>query len=93
MPHFIIIGRDRPGSASLRADTRPRHLDHIRSLGAALLVGGPTLDESGAATGSVVIADFPDLAAARDFAERDPYRGVDLFESVTVQAWRKVLPE
>lgn len=92
MPHFVIIGRDRPGSAALRADTRPRHLDHLGALGPALFAAGPTLDAGGVATGSVIIAEFADLAAARDFADRDPYQAAGLFDSVSVEAWRKALP-
>ena len=42
--------------------------------------------------GSVVILDLEDLAAAEAFAAGDPYKKAGLFESVTISAWKKVLP-
>jgi len=93
LPKFAIIARDRADAGSLRADTRPRHLDHLRSIQERITVAGPIIDESGKPAGSIIIADFDDLAAARAYADADPYAGAGLFASVTVEAWRQVIPE
>lgn len=93
MPSFAIIAIDAPGTAPLRAETRPRHLDHLRGIGERMISAGPLLDEAGVPIGSLVIATFDDLAAARAFAEADPYAQAGLFAEVRVNAWRQVLPE
>jgi uncharacterized protein YciI len=89
---FVIHGIDKPGSAAVRAEARQRHLDYVRSFADQVVVGGPTVDEADEQmTGSVLVVDFPDLAAARAFADGDPYRAVELFETVTVTRWRQSL--
>jgi len=92
MPTFAIICRDRPDAGALRAETRPRHLAYLRTLGERLEVVGPLMDEAGQSNGSLIIGRFDDLAAARAFAEADPYALAGLFDSVTVSAWRRVGP-
>ena len=92
MPDYAIIAHDAPGKAPLRAETRPRHLDHLHSIGDRLILAGPLLDEAGTPSGSIVIVWFDDLAAARVFAEADPYAQAGVFADVRVSAWRKVLP-
>ena len=39
-----------------------------------------------------VAAVVEDMAAAEEFAKRDPYRKVGLFESVEIEQIRKVIP-
>jgi len=41
--------------------------------------------------GSLVILDAPDLEAARDWAENDPYARAGLFDSVELIPWKKVI--
>ena len=54
---------------------------------------GPTLDDGGAGmTGSLIIMEFEDGAAAEAFSRDDPYARAGLFESVVVRPWRRVLP-
>ena len=93
MPSFAIIAIDAPGEAPLRAEVRPRHLHHLRGIGERLISAGPLLEEGGTPVGSLVIATFDDLAAARAFAVEDPYARAGLFADVRVNAWRQVLPE
>jgi uncharacterized protein len=92
MPLFAIIAHDRPDAGSLRADTRPAHLDHLGAVGDDLFAAGPMLDEAGTPRGSIVIAEFGDLAAAQAFAHADPYAKAGLFAEVLVTAYRKALP-
>jgi len=92
MPLFAIVAHDRPDAGTLRADTRPRHLVHLEAIVAQIVVAGPTLSESGGPTGSIIIADFADLAAAQAFAAADPYAQAGLFGSAAVTAYRQVFP-
>ncbi len=92
MPLFAIVARDRTDAGSLRADTRPRHLPHLEAIVERIVIAGPTLDESGAPTGSIIVADFSDLATAEAFAAADPYAQAGLFASVAVTAYRQVFP-
>ncbi len=97
---YAIIARDRPGSLPARLEARPAHLERLRRLqddGRLILAGPhPAVDspDPGPAgfTGSLVIAEFPDLAAAEDWAEADPYRAAGVYETVTVKPFLKVLP-
>jgi hypothetical protein len=89
---FLIHGIDKPGHAAVRAEARERHLDYVRTFADHVVVGGPTVDEADQQmTGSMLVVDFPDLAAARAFADGDPYRSAGLFETVTVSRWRQSL--
>jgi uncharacterized protein YciI len=92
MPLFAIVAQDRPDAGSLRADTRPRHLVHLEAIAAQTVVAGPMLSDSGAPTGSIIVADFADLAAAQAFAAADPYAQAGLFGHVAVTAFRQVFP-
>ncbi len=87
---FAIITRDKPGALQIRLDTRESHLEHIETSG-VVEMAGPFLDEAGQMCGSLIILDVADLAAAQDWAEADPYARAGLFETVTVQAWKKVI--
>ena len=92
MPLFAIVAHDRPDAGTLRADTRARHLPHLEAIVDRIVVAGPMVGESGFPTGSIIIADFPDLDAAKAFADADPYAQAGLFGSVAVTAYRQVLP-
>lgn len=92
MPLYAIIARDRADAAGTRADNRAAHLDHLTALGDRLDRAGPMLDEEDRPTGSIVIAEFDDLAAARRFAHDDPYALAGLFDDVAITAWRRTLP-
>lgn len=91
---FAIFCTDKPDSADIRAATRPAHLDYVGKVVDQVVLAGPTLSDDGEAmTGSLLLMDFADLAAARDFAANDPYNQAGLFESVIVRPWKQVLPK
>jgi len=91
--HFSLICFDKPDHLSLRMESRPAHLAHLKMHEANILVAGPLLDDAGRnPVGSLLIVEFDDLAGARAFADDDPYAKAGLFESVTIRPWRKVLP-
>jgi hypothetical protein len=97
---YVIIGRDAPGSLAIRRRVRAEHLARARELVEAgrIVIAGPcpAVDsadpgEAGFA-GSVIIAEFPSLEAARDWVAADPYVTEGVFESFDVRPFVKVLP-
>ncbi|MGB5096898.1 MAG: YciI family protein [Porticoccaceae bacterium] len=97
---YVFICEDTPDSLTARLQARPAHLARLEALKAAgrLLVAGPTpavdADNPGAAgfTGSIVIAEFPSLGAARAWGADDPYGAAGVYASVTVKPFKRVLP-
>lgn len=88
---FVIIGHDGPNGAALRPTVRPRHLAYVGPVAASgkMIIGGPFTDGSG----SLIIVDLENEAAALEFASNDPYARDGVFERVEVKPFRKVLPE
>jgi uncharacterized protein YciI len=87
---FVIIGYDGPNGAKLRPSVRPAHLENLQPLVEAgrVIVGGPFTDGSG----SLMVIDFEDEAAATAFANNDPYVKQGVFERVEIRPFRKVVP-
>ena len=97
---YAIIGEDREDSLEARLEARPEHLARLKALqdeGRLILAGPhPAVDceDPGAAgfTGSLIVAEFPDLEAAKAWVDEDPYTTTGVFTSVNVKPFRKVLP-
>jgi uncharacterized protein len=97
---YAITGVDEADSLARRQAVRPAHLERLRRLVAEgrLLLAGPfpaiDAEDPGPAgfTGSLIIAEFADLAAARRWAEADPYVAAGVYREVRVQPFRKTLP-
>jgi uncharacterized protein YciI len=97
---YAIISQDKPGSLERRLQARPAHLMRLEALknDARLILAGPhpAVDspDPGAAgfTGSLVVAEFDSLEAARIWADADPYMAADVYESIIVKPFKKVLP-
>ncbi len=91
--HFAIVCLDKTDHGAVRADNRPAHLEHLKAHEAGILVAGPLLGKDGESPiGSLLIIEFEDLDAARKFADTDPYYKAGLFDTVSIAAWRKVIP-
>ncbi|ALN71628.1 MULTISPECIES: YciI-like protein [unclassified Aureimonas] len=84
---FALLCEDRPDAGSLRAETRPAHLDHLKALGPVLKFAGPFLGADDKPTGSLLVVEAESLDAARALADADPYAKAGLFASVTVRRW------
>ena len=85
-----LICRDRPGQLPIRVANRSAHLAHIETSG-VVEMAGPLLNEADQMCGSLIILEVADLQAAKDWAAADPYGLAGLFESVSIQAWKKVI--
>lgn len=100
MMFYVISGEDRADSLAARLDARPAHLARLQELQAEgrLLLAGPcpAIDspDPGPAgfSGSLIVAQFPSLAAAEAWAGADPYVAAGVYEKVTVKPFKKVLP-
>ena len=85
-----LIAQDRSNAAQVRADNRAAHLDYIKSTG-CVMQAGPFLNPEGQMIGSMIILDVPDMSAAEDWADNDPYAQAGLFEAATLTQWNKVI--
>ena len=91
---FYLHCEDKPGTAALRARTRPAHLDYVKEFQHRIVLGGPTLAADGATpTGSVIVMEFPDIEAAQVFANGDPYAKAGLFAHTTITPFRLVFKD
>lgn len=97
---YAIIAQDHDNSLHARIQARPAHLARLHALREAghLLIAGPhpaiDCDDPGEAgfTGSLIVAEFISLDAARAWADADPYIAAGVYRDVLVKPFRKVLP-
>jgi uncharacterized protein len=97
---YAIIGNDRKGSLEARLAARPQHLarlEALRDAGRLRLAGPfPAIDANDPGpsgfTGSLIVAEFESLVAARAWADADPYVAAGVYASVDVRPFRHVLP-
>jgi uncharacterized protein YciI len=97
---YTIHASDKAGSLEKRLASRPGHLARLQKLNnqGRLLTAGPIpaidAEDPGSAgfLGSLVIAEFPSLARAREWAEDDPYFAAGVYASVEVFPFKRVMP-
>lgn len=97
---YAIISTDAADSLPKRKATRPAHLKRVEDLlreGRLVLAGPhPAIDspDPGDAgfTGSLIVAEFESLEAARAWADDDPYVHAGVYATVVVKPFRQVLP-
>lgn len=97
---YMINGEDVPDSLEKRMTVRSQHLSRIQALqeeGRLILAGPfPAIDSSepGLAgfSGSLIVAEFESLEAAKVWANADPYVSAGVYQRVTVKPFKKVLP-
>jgi len=98
--YYAIICEDVDNSLEKRMSVRPRHIARLQALQdeGRLLLAGPhpkiDSDNPGPAgfTGSLIIAEFPSLAEAQQWADADPYIDAGVYAKVTVKPFKKVFP-
>ena len=97
---YAIVGHDTADSLGRRLAARPAHVERLQRLRdeGRLLLAGPfpaiDADDPGPAgfSGSLIVAEFDDLDAARAWAEADPYVAAGVYAGVDVRPFRRVLP-
>ncbi|NQZ82572.1 MAG: YciI family protein [Colwellia sp.] len=98
--YYLIYSEDVENSLSLRLSVREQHIERLQQLQneGRLLVAGPCpaidSENPGEAgfTGSLIIAEFTSLDAAKLWADSDPYITAGVYQKVTVKPYKKVLP-
>lgn len=87
---YIIYQVDRPGGEAVRAATREAHFAYLDAHEDILVLGGAMLGEDGTTrTGSVLIVNVADRAAAEAFSENEPFRKAGLFARVEINRMRR----
>jgi uncharacterized protein len=97
---YAIIAEDTPNSLEKRLEARPQHLTRLTVLqqqGRLILAGPfPAIDsiDPGVAgfSGSLIVAEFSDLATAQAWADADPFVNAGVYQHVKVKPFRKTLP-
>ncbi len=98
--YYAIVGEDVPNSLDKRLAARPAHLERLNQLkdeGRLLLAGPfPAIDSPDPGpvgfSGSLIVAAFDSLEAARTWADADPYVAAGVYAGVTVKPFKRVLP-
>jgi len=94
MQWFMIFARDVHDSAERRAARRGEHRERIEALEAEgrLFTAGPLPVDpdrpDAGVSGSLIVAAFENTAAARDWAEADPFRDAGVYETVEVRPYK-----
>ncbi|MDR6936155.1 YciI family protein [Luteibacter sp. 3190] len=97
---YAIVALDHPGTLAKRLEARPAHLARLNALkdeGRLKLAGpfpaidSPTPGEAGF-QGSMIVAEFESLDAAKTWADADPYVAAGVYRDVAVRPFLAVLP-
>ena len=87
---YMCYGVDGPDGAARRDGAREAHFAWLKAHEDILVLGGATLaDADDTRTGSVLIVNVPDRAAADAFADGEPLRKAGVFSSYTVTRLRR----
>lgn len=97
---YAIVAEDVVDSLERRQAARPAHLARLETLQAEgrLILAGPcpAIDspDPGPAgfSGSLIVAEFDSLEAARHWAEVDPFVSAGVYARVVVRPFRQVFP-
>ena len=98
--YYAILSEDVENSLEKRMTARPLHIARLQALQeeGRLLLAGPhpkiDSDNPGPAgfTGSLIVAEFPSLVEAQQWADADPYLAAGVYKKVTVKPFKKVFP-
>ena len=87
---YIIYQEDREDGLPIREAERERHLAYLERHKDILVLGGALLADDGKSrTGSCLIINVPDRAAADAFSRDEPFRKAGLFKSVKITHMRR----
>lgn len=97
---YSIVGTDHDDSLQHRMQARPAHVKRLQELqdqGRLVLAGpNPAIDSEDPGTsgfsGSLIVAEFSSLEAARAWAEADPYVAAGVYAQVAVKPFKQVFP-
>jgi uncharacterized protein YciI len=98
---YSIFAYDVENSLPLRATARPEHIARLQEMEASgrLILAGPNpaidSNDPGEAgfSGSLIVAEFESLEAAKAWADADPYVAAGVYDHVDVKPFKMVLPK
>jgi len=98
--YFVIIAHDSENSLPLRKKHSNEHrsrLIQLQQQGKMLVAGPCPITESESSiesgvSGSIIIAEFENLATAQTWANEDPFLREGIYTSVSVKPFIKFLP-
>lgn len=96
MPLFVMLGWDAADGAQRRDQWRQQHIDHIHALErkGRVRFAGPIRDNANERSiGAVVVVEAADLHEARNIVNSDPYVAGGVFETLTINPFKQVIPE
>ena len=89
---YAAVCHDKPNGLSIRMETRPAHLEHLKTYAKQIRVGGPILKDDGETPmGSLLIIEAGSIEAAQAILDEDPYTKAGLFSSVALTPWKWVV--
>jgi len=88
---YLITCTDNENSIDLRLSTREKHIKYLKKIKKRLILAGPILDKNDNPVGTVLVVDFDELTAVREFLNEDPYSKVNLFKEVNIIRFKKVI--
>ncbi|MCI4664914.1 MAG: YciI family protein [Neomegalonema sp.] len=87
---FAVICQDKAGAEDVRKANRDAHVAYLKE--SPVVFAGPFITDDGSVmTGSLIVLEFDNRSDAEAWAAADPYAKADLFASVEIRAWKKVL--
>lgn len=87
---YALMAWDKDGSLDVRMENRPAHLAYLESTG-VVRQAGPFISDAGDPCGSLIVLEVADMAAAKAWADADPYAQAGLFRDVQITAWKQVI--
>lgn len=92
---FAIMAQDVEKSLQARLEVRPAHLERLNQLqdqGRLILAGPHPHETDEGFTGSLIVASFDDLEAAKQWAAADPFVQAGVYAKVKVKPFKQVFP-
>ena len=90
---FAFMLKDAPGMAGRRLEVRPEHKAYLGAVADRIAFAGPLLDDAGAMSGSLLVIDFADRAAALAWLAAEPFTRAGVYGTSEVTAFRNLWPQ
>jgi len=89
---YALTCLDKPDALEARLETRPAHIEYIRSLGDKVKMGGPLIADDGETMiGSLILIEAGSRSEIEAIAANDPYAKAGVFESVAINGYKWVI--
>jgi len=90
---FAFMLFDAPGMTARRLEVRPEHKAYLAAVADRIAFAGPLLDDASAMTGSLLVIDFADRAAALAWLAAEPFTRAGVYGTSEIRAFRNLWPQ